>query len=40
MNEKEMPCWYCDKECGFIGMTYCEKLNIYLKIKMIDKGSF
>lgn len=33
----EMPCTFCTKICSFIGMTHCDKLNIYLKIKYDKK---
>lgn len=31
MNE-EMPCNFCDKCCGFIMMSHCEKLYLWIKL--------
>ena len=27
-----MPCWNCDETCGFIMMSNCEKLIIWIKL--------
>lgn len=40
MNHNDgIPCFDCDKECDYISMTQCEKLFIYLKIKLLDRDS-
>lgn len=32
MNEG-MPCWFCNnKKCGFIMMSHCEKLYLWIKL--------
>lgn len=34
----DMPCWFCDNEkCGFISMTNCEKLNMWIRNYDFDK---
>lgn len=33
---KRMPCTGCCENCGFIMMSHCEKLILYLKLRDRD----